>query len=134
MRIIKSNLIFRIVFIAWAAAWLLFLVRGLVKEEARDYGNLFGRTLEEKRAYVAGEEFYKFILFCKEIIPEDSNYTVEANYDATMDYFRFAYYIYPAMRDLDDPEYIACYKINFAKEGYEMVASLGNDKCILKRK
>lgn len=129
----KSKLIFRTVFIGWVAMWLLFLIRGLVKGEVRDYRNLFGKTLEEKRAYVTGEEFYKFILFCKEVIPEDSDYTVEANYDATMDYFRFAYYIYPSLRDLDEPEYIACYKIKFAKEGYELVASLSNNKYILKK-
>ena len=131
---IKTKFIFRVVFITWIAMWLLFLVRGLVKGEARDYKNLFGKTLEEKRAYVTGEEFYKFILFCKEVIPEDSDYTVEADYDATMDYFRFAYYMYPSLRDLDDPKYITCYKIKFAKEGYEVIASLSDDKYILKRK
>lgn len=130
----KSKQIFRIVFIAWVVIWLLFLVRGLVKGEARDYKNLFGKSLEEKRAYVAGEEFYEFILFCKKVIPEDSDYTVKADYDATLDYFRFAYYIYPVLRNLDDPEYIACYKVKFTKEGYESVASLSDNKYILKRK
>ncbi len=129
----KSKKLFRIVFITWVAMWLLFLVRGLVKGEAGDYSNLFGKTLEEKRAYVTGEEFYKFILFCKEVIPEDSDYTVEADYDATMDYFRFAYYMYPALRDLDDSEYIVCYKVKFAKEGYRIVSSLSDDRYVLKK-
>jgi len=129
----KTKKIFRIVIIAWVAVWLLFLIRGLVKGEARDYRNLFGKSLEEKRAYVSGEGFYKFILFCKDIIPEDSDYTVEANYDASMDYFRFAYYIYPALRDLEDPEYIACYKVDFKKEGYGLIASMSGDKYVLRK-
>ena len=129
----KTKLIFRIVFIAWVAMWLLFLVRGLLKGEAIDYKNLFGKNLEDKRAHVAGEEFYEFILFCKEIIPEGSGYTVNANYDATLDYFRFAYYIYPSMRNLHNPEYIACYKVKFAKVGYKLIASFSNDKYILKK-
>ena len=40
----KTKTIFRIVFIVWAGIWLLFLIRGLVKGEARDYKNLFGKT------------------------------------------------------------------------------------------
>ena len=133
MKALKSKLIFRIVFIAWVAIWLLFFVRGLAKGELRDYKYLLGRTLEEKRAYVTGKEFYEFILFCKEIIPEDSDYSVEANYDASMDYFRFAYYIFPSLRNLDNPEYIGCYKVKFQKNGYAKIASLSDDKYLLKR-
>jgi len=129
----KSKVVFKIVFFVWVVIWLHFFVRELLKGEIRDYKNLFGRSLEEKRAYVTGKEFYGFILFCKKIIPEDFDYTVEANYDATMDYFRFAYYMYPSLRNLDNPRYIACYKIKFAKEGYKIIASLGEDKYILQR-
>ena len=129
----KTKLIFKIIFLAWTAIWLLFLVRGLAKGEARDYRNLFGKGLEEKHAYVTGEEFYKFIVFCKNVIPKGSDYTVEASYDETMDYYRFAYYVYPLLRDLDDPEYIVCYKVNFSKEGYEPAAHLEGDKYILKK-
>ncbi len=130
----KQKTIFKAIFLVWIAIWLLFLVRGLVKEEFRDYKNLFGKTLEEKRAYVTGEEFYRFIMFCKDIIPKCSDYRLEANYDADMDYFRFAYYIYPSLRDLDDPKYIVCYKVKFRKKGYDIVASLSDNKYILKRR
>lgn len=133
MKTMKTKHIFRIVFITWTAMWLLFLVRGLIRGEARDYRNLFGRTLEEKRAYVTGKEFYEFIQFCRKVIPENSDYTVEAKYDATMDYFRFAYYLYPAQRNLDDPGYIACYKVRYIEQGYELAASLGSDKYILRK-
>lgn len=133
VRINKQKAIFKIVFIAWTVMWLIFLVRGLVKGELTDYKYLYGKNLEEKRAYVTGEEFYGFIIFCKGITPEDSNYTVEANYDATMDYFRFAYYIFPSLRNLYDPQYIACYKVKFYKDGYKKIASLGEDKYILRK-
>ena len=72
-------------------------------------------------------------MFCKNVIPKGSDYTVEASYDETMDYYRFAYYVYPLLRDLDDPEYIVCYKVNFSKEGYEPAAHLEGDKYILKK-
>ena len=134
MKRIKAKTICQIVFIAWTAIWLLFLIRGLVKGEANDYRNLLGKSLEEKRAYVSGEEFYEFILFCGKIIPENSDYKVQANYDESMDYFRFAYYIYPSMRNLDNPEYIACYKVKFSEKGYRRAASLSEDKYILKRR
>ena len=130
---ITARQIFRIVFIIWVGVWLLFFVRGLVKGEWRDYKNLFGRGLEEKRAYVSGGEFYEFIIFCKDAIPEDSDYSVEADYDAAMDYYRFAYYIYPALRNLYDPEYIACYKTKFSKRGYRRLRSLERDKYILRK-
>jgi hypothetical protein len=102
--------------------------------EWKDYKNLFGKTLEEKEAYVSGKEFFYFIIFCKKEIPENSTYTVEANYDQTMDYFRFAYYIYPLKRDIDNPQYIVCYKKRFTKAGYARLAGLTDDKYILKRK
>jgi len=133
MEKIKSKVIFKIVFISWVIIWLIFLIRGFAKGELKDYKFLWGKTLEEKRAYVTGEEFYKFILFCKRIIPEDSDYTVFANYDATMDYYRFAYYIYPSLRNLYNPEYVACYKVNVSRPGYEYVASLGEDKYVLRK-
>ena len=134
IKVRNPKVIFRIVFIAWTAVWVLFLIRGLVKGEWRNYKNLLGMTLEEKKAYVTGEEFYGFIMFCKEVIPMCSDYSVQANYDADMDYFRFAYYIYPLLRDVDDPEYIACYKVKFRKKGYDLLASLSDDKYILKRR
>jgi len=130
----KAKFVFRSVFIAWTACWLLFLTRGLVKGEFDDYKNLSGMTPEEKRAYVTGEEFYAFIIFCKGIIPEGSDYTVEAVYDDSMDYFRFAYYMHPSLRNLDDAEYIVCYKTDFSKKGYRREASLGKDKYILKKR
>ena len=129
----KTERLFKIVFISWVAVWFFFLCRGLIKGEARDYANLLGRDLEEKRAYVSGEEFYRFITFCRNVIPEDSDYKIEANYDASMDYYRFAYYIYPAMRDLEDPEYIACYKTRFDKRGYGIVSSVDETKYVLKK-
>lgn len=113
--------------------WLLFLVRGMVKVEIKDYKNLLGKTLEEKRAYVTGKEFYEFIVFSKKVIPQNATFTVEAKYDDSMDYFRFPYYLYPAMRDIDDPDYIVCYKVKFSKDGYSTAKSLAFDKYILKR-
>ena len=129
-----QSIIFTIIFITWVFMWLLFFVRGLVKAELKDYKNLFGKTLEEKEAYVSGKEFFDFINFCKKEIPKCATYSVEANYDQTMDYFRFAYYIYPVKRDRDDPDYIVCYKMKFAKATYIRAAALADDKYILKRK
>src|SRR3989338_7915064 len=105
---VPQRIIFRMIFIAWVAMWLLFLVRGFVKVEWKEYKNLFGKTLEEKEAYVSGKEFFDFINFCKKEIPKCATYSVEANYDQSMDYFRFAYYIYPVKRDRDAPDYIVC--------------------------
>ena len=130
----NTKLVFRIIFVSWVAVWLLFLVRGLVKGEFRDYKNLFGRTLEEKRAYVTGKEFYEFIGFCKKAIPEEATYTIEADYDESMDYFRFAYYVYPSLRDLENPDYIACYKVRFLRSGYRRIAYLDKDKYVLKKR
>lgn len=130
---IKPAILFRIVFVIWVFMWLLFLVRGLIKVEIKDYRNLLGKTLEEKRAYVTGKEFYEFILFCEKVIPENATFSVEAKYDDSMDYFRFPYYLYPAMRDRDNPAYIACYKVKFSKAGYSLADSLTSNKYILKR-
>ena len=129
----KTVIVFRIVFIAWVFLWLFFLIRGLVKVEIKDYQNLLGKTLEEKRAYVSGKEFYNFVLFCEKVIPKNSTFSAEAKYDQSLDYFRLAYYLYPVMRDLGNPEYITCYKTKFSKSGYSVAASLTDDQYILKR-
>ena len=130
----KSKTISRIVFTTWVFMWLIFLVRGLVKGEAREYKDLFGKTLEEKRAYVAGEDFYEFILFCKATIPEDSDYKVVASYDDSLDSFFVSYHMLPILQNLDNPEYIPCYKKRkFSEKGYQPIAVLSKDKYIIKR-
>jgi len=129
----KTVILFRIVFIAWVFMWLLFFVRGLVKTEIRDYKNLLGKTLEEKRAYVTGKELYEFIVFSEKVIPKNATFTVEAKYDNSLDYFWFPYYLYPATRGIYRPDYIICYKVNFSKDGYSVAKSFTYDKYILKR-
>ena len=130
----KSKTIFRIVFIAWGFIWLLFLVRGLVKGEAQEYKDLFGKTLEEKRMYVAREDLYDFILFLKATIPEDSDYKVLASYDDWLDSFFVSYHMLPTLQNLDNPEYIACYKKRkFSEKGYQPIAVLSKYKYIVKR-
>jgi hypothetical protein len=133
MKAINSKLFFKIIFLCWTGIWLLFLIRGLAKGEISDYKHLLAKTLEEKRAYVTGEEFYEFIQFCRNIIPEDSDYTLVADYDKSIHYFTFAYYMYPSLRNLSNPEYIACYKVKFKKRNYDVIASLSKDKYILKK-
>lgn len=130
---LREKIIFRIVFVMWVFMWLMFFVRGMAKVEIKDYKNLLGKTLEERRAYVTGKEFYEFIIFSEKVIPKNATFTVEAKYDDSMDYFRFPYYLYPAMRDIDNPEYIACYKVKFSRGGYKAAASLSDNKYILKR-
>ena len=130
---VDKEIIFKFVLIAWISIWLLFLVRGLAKGEFAEYKGLFGKTLEEKRAYVAGTEFYEFIYFCNRNIPEGADYKLVADYDDSMDYYRFAYYVYPRARNLYSPEYIICYKSRFARRGYKRIAILARDKYILRR-
>ncbi len=124
---------FRIALIAWAFVWVMFFIRGFVKGEAADYAALLNADAEGKRAYVSGEEFYAFIEFSKNVIPAGAQYTVVAEYDRSMDYFRYAYYMYPAVRDTGDPVFIACYKKQCDLPGYRRVAELAHDKYILKR-
>ena len=122
------------ILIAWSVVWLFFFVRELVKDEAKLYASLIGRPPEERRAVVVGREFYEFILFCREHIPPGSSFDVEASYDASLDYFWFPYHMYPVLKDMDGPDYIACYKRDFQRPGYEAAASMGSGKYILKRR
>ena len=132
-RLIGTKFFLNSILAVWVALWLAFFIRGLVKTEFKEYSDLWGKTLEEKRAIVTGREFYEFIKFCETAMPPDADFKLVAQYDRDMDYFRFPYYVYPMMRNLYCSEYIVCYKTRFEKRGYERIASLSGHKYILRR-
>lgn len=124
-----------IIFVIWVALWIMFLAReNFIKNNVKDYKILMSRTLEGKRAYVTGDRFYEFLLFCNEKLPDGAEYEwVKADkQDHTRR--RSTYYLYPHL-EKEGAQFLLVYDDhNAAGEGWEMFARLDDSRYILKKK
>lgn len=132
--ILKKENLAKIVFAVWIALWALFLIRPYIKKGLiEEYGELFSRSLEGKRAYVTGEGLYKFIQLCKDALPEGSSYEIAGLEKRPHDERRAIYYLYPHVNK-PDPDYIFVYdKAGFSRGGYFLFMQFDNKRYILKK-
>lgn len=126
--------IWRLIFAIWLFLWVFFLVRGLYKGEFKEYRALLQRAPSARRAYIIGEDLYKFLEFCLKGLPKDSTYRMTGALKP-IDRQRLIYYLYPH-KESYTPEYILCYKINvdFSLRDFYRLATLKSDQFILKKK
>lgn len=129
--------IFTIVFAVWVVLWAVFFLRELFfKKNFQDYRILISRSLEGKRSYVAVDNFYQFVMFCKSKMPERSTYALRAleeNFDWSIYKRRAIYYLYP-YTESEDPEFILIYnEPNVIKDGYKLFDKLDAKRYMLKK-
>ncbi len=132
--ILKKENLAKVVFAVWIAIWALFLVRPYIKKDLlKEYGELSSRPLEGKRAYVTGEDLYKFIQSCKEALPGASSYEIAGLEERPHDERRAIYYLYPHVIK-PDPDYILVYdKAGFSRAGYYVFMQFDNKRYMLKK-
>lgn len=125
--------ILKMLFAAWAAIWLYFIVRELfIKDNIAGYRALLGRSLEEKRSYVTGDALYSFINFCKANLPKGATYRIEGMEPGSIEMRRAVYYLYPLL-EKSDPDYILEYAgAASARPGYSLVL-VSDGGCIMKK-
>ena len=127
--------ILKIAFIIWLALWVFFTARELFLKNGHfyDYKELLSRSLDGKRSYVTGDEFYKFLVFCNEKLPRGSIYEWVGIEEGDLAKRRAAYYLYPHL-EKKDAEFILIYdKPGFGKDGYKPFAALDERRYLIKK-
>lgn len=122
---------FKIIILIWIVLWVVFHFMSSAKDLA-NYNEVKGLSLEQKHAYIIGEELYDFLLFCRMKLPLRQKVSLVANFKG-YSYYKFRYYLYPH-RICDDADYVIVYNDkSFYKEGYSTFAQFDESSRILKR-
>jgi len=123
--------VLRIIILIWIILWAVFHFMSSAEDFA-NYKQLKGLSLEQKHAYILGNELYDFLLFCKMKLPPRQNVSTVGNFRGHIE-SRFRYYIYPH-RICADADYILVYNDkSFYKKGYSSFAKFDESSRILKR-
>lgn len=128
-----KNKIFKLVFTAWVMIWIFLLIREtFVKGSMREYDALLHRSLEEKRAYVAGDRLYEFLTFCNANLPEGAKYMFLGLEKDSHDKRRVSYYLYPHL-EAEEAEFLLVFNEPIlSRDGYEIISKLDDTRYILK--
>lgn len=131
---LRSKYLTIAVLAVWTMIWIGFFARGMAKGKAEEYKALFGKTIDEKRAFVFGRGFYEFMKFCGDALPAGSRYHLEGNMPNDLAQGAMRYFLHPVLPSKDKPDYILCYDTDYAKSGFSVFARLDSRRYILKRK
>lgn len=118
----------------WVSMWIVFLIRPYFKQELfKTYKDLLPLSLEEKRAYVTGKEFYDYLMSCKELMDAGSAYAIAGLEKNSIESRRAAYYMYPNIM-ASGADFMLVYKSkNIPKDGYLIFKEFGPDKYLLRK-
>jgi hypothetical protein len=121
-------------FAVWVAAWLFLVARELfVKDNLRDYRELFGRSIDGKHAYVVGDKLYDFLALCQKTLPPGATYSLAGIEEGSLDKRRAVYMLYPALEKAD-ADYLLVYGGSCTeRSGYIVIAGTSGSECIMKR-
>jgi len=124
----------KVCFIIWLVLWVVFFIRENKDGEYKDFFNLFGKSLEEKRAYLLGEDFYNFLNACKDNVPSKATYKLAGLGPFAIDEVRGIYYLAPLKAVEENYDYIFVYGSgDFTEEGFDEVFEFNKNSYILKR-
>ena len=125
----------KLLLILWIALWIFFMAKNLfIKGTLHDYNILLSRSTEGRRSYVTGDRFYEFLTFCNNNVPKGATYRLIGVDDESIERRRAVYYLYPHLEKLN-PDFILIYNgSNAALKGYDLFATLDNDRYIMRKK
>jgi hypothetical protein len=124
----------KISLLVWLILWGVFFLRENKEGEYRQFFDLAGKGLEEKRAYLLGGELYDFLKFSQKNIPEDARYKFAGIKPFAIEEVRAIYYLYPRKAVEEDYDYILVYGDDVEPEiGFERIAVMKDNAYILKR-
>lgn len=134
MRNIKFQTRIGYVFIiAWIALWINFIMRDLIKRgDLYDYKALIARDATGKKSYTYGDRLFKFLSFCKNILPKSANYDLVGIEEFSLRERRAIYYLYPHIKK-EKPSFLLVFdRPGFKRRGYVLYRELDNSTFILK--
>jgi hypothetical protein len=124
----------RLILKTWLVVWVFFLVRpfSLNKSSLVEYLELAKGDFETRRRIAYGTDFYQFLNFCKDRIPEDSRFQLVGLESESVERVRASYYLYPRLSS-EKPDYILVYKAPwFRQKNAIPFASLDQESFILR--
>ncbi|MFQ5952590.1 MAG: hypothetical protein ACE5JK_04190 [Candidatus Omnitrophota bacterium] len=125
----------KICFVVWIVLWVVFFFRENKKGEYREFFDLTGMGLEEKRAYLMGEDFYNFVRFCQQNVPQNSRYKFAGLEPFAIEEVRAIYYLWPLRAVEEDYDCVFVYgDSKFSEKGFTKVAEFSKEAYILKKK
>lgn len=134
MSLNKKRLLIGILLAVWVAVWMLFLIRPYTKKDLmKSYSDLLRLDLDGKRAYVTGEDLYRFLALCSDSTGRPCRYELVGLEEDPLALRRAVYYLYPDRPD-PAPEFIFVYKkAGYSRKGYITFKEFGADEYILQR-
>ncbi|MBD3296203.1 MAG: hypothetical protein GF392_02405 [Candidatus Omnitrophica bacterium] len=124
----------KICFVVWIVLWVVFFFRENKDGEYRDLFALAPKGLEAKRAYLAGEDLYGFLLFSRKVLPPDSTYKLVGLPEFSIREIRSMYYLAPLRTAESGYDHILVYgEKGYTEEGFEKTAEYERDKYILRK-
>ena len=118
----------------WLALWVVFFLRENKDGEYKEFFDLTGKGLEEKRAYLLGEDFYDFLKFCQENVPPEARYKFAGLKPFAIEEVRAIYYLAPRKAVEEDYDYIFVYGEGVTPEkDFKKSAQMKSGAYILKR-
>jgi len=130
----KSRL-FQICVLIWLILWVIFFFRENKDGEYKDFFVLAHKNLEQKRAYLMGEGFYKFVDFCLQNTPNEARYKFAGLGPMKIEEVRAIYHLWPRKAVEEDYTYIFVFNAKgFSEEGFFKFKDLNGSSYILKRK
>ncbi|MGB2598974.1 MAG: hypothetical protein WBC99_00825 [Candidatus Omnitrophota bacterium] len=125
----------KICFAVWLILWAVFFLRENKEGEYRQFFQLTGKSLEEKRAYLLGEDFYDFLVFCRQNVPEGARYKFAGLEPFAIEEVRAVYYLWPMRAVEEDYDYVFVYGDDkFYEKGFRKVAEMSPNAYILKKR
>jgi hypothetical protein len=125
----------RIILSLWIPVWIFYWIWPVVKkpERLRTTVALLREDADGRRAIAFGENFYRFLQFCKQKLPAHSAFRLVGVDDASIDRVRAIYYLYPCVAS-SSPEYILVYEnATYREENADLHALLTPTQFILKK-
>ena len=130
----KQNML-KIIFAVWIVLWIFFLVREDKSDQYRELRYLYAHNSAENARYIAGEDLYDFLVFCKDNIPTGFTYRLSGFQKFSIDEMRARYFLWPLKSIADNPDFIIVYGGKGEKvPGYKVFMKFDNKGCILERR
>jgi hypothetical protein len=123
---------FTVLALAWVLFWIIFLVRENKPGQYADLAYLYRHNnYEDKVRRIAGKDFYDFLMFCKDAMPEEAVYDISFRAQDIKE-AQAIYYLWPCKRVPKYADFKIFYDCEFKEiKGYRLFRKYNDTGFIL---